>query len=129
MLWLAGRVEVDRTVIVRAACACARTALRYVTDGETRPLAAIETAERWCDGLATVDAVRTAAYAAYAALAATYASAYAAAAYASAATYAASASAYAAAARTESRLQTADLVRELVTWAAVRRAMKGTRID
>ena len=58
MLWLAARCDIDRRVLVRAACACARTALAYVTKGEDRPRIAIETAERWCDGRATIDDVR-----------------------------------------------------------------------
>ena len=86
MTWLAGalmcRGHMRREVIVLCACACARTALRYVPAGEERPLAAIETAERWCRGDATLDEVRAArrgaAYAAYAAAYAAYAAAYAA---------------------------------------------------
>jgi len=58
MLWLASKCQIDRLVLVRAACACARTALAYVTKGEDRPRIAIETAERWCDGRATIDDVR-----------------------------------------------------------------------
>ena len=82
MLWLAGRVEEDRKVLVCAACQCARLSLVHVSAGETRPLKAIETAEAWCRGDAgvTLDDVREAA--AYAAAA--YAAAYAAAAYAAA---------------------------------------------
>ena len=80
MTWLAGalmcRGHMRREVIVLCACACARTALRYVPAGEERPLAAIETAERWCRGDATLDEVRAArrgaAYAAYAAADAAY---------------------------------------------------------
>ena len=85
MTWLAGalmcRGHMRREVIVLCACACARTALRYVPAGEERPLAAIETAERWCRGDATLDEVRAArrgaAYAAYASAYAAYAAAYA----------------------------------------------------
>ena len=67
MLWLAGRV-VARPLVVLAACACARTALRYVLAGEDRPRVAIETAERWARGEATIAEVRSAAaYVAYAA--------------------------------------------------------------
>ena len=103
MLWLAGRV-VARPLVVLAACACARTALRYVLAGEDRPRVAIETAERWARGEATIAEVRSAyADAAYAAAdacaaAAAYAAAYAAT-YAAAAAYAATAyaAAYAAA--------------------------------
>ena len=63
MLWLAGRV-VARPLVVLAACACARTVLRYVPDGEDRPRVAIETAERWARGEATIAEVRSAAAAA-----------------------------------------------------------------
>ena len=88
MLWLAGRV-VKRPLIVLAACACARTALRYVPTDENRPRVAIETAERWARGEATIAEVRsaTADADAYA-----YAAAY------TAATYTAATCAYAAAA-------------------------------
>ena len=94
MLWLAGRVVARKTVVL-AACACARTALRYVLAGEDRPRVAIETAERWARGEATIAEVRSAAAAAaaYAADDAAYAAAYA----ADAAAYAADAAAYAAA--------------------------------
>ncbi len=99
MLWLAAQ-KLDRKIVVRAACACARTALLFVPAGEDRPRLAIETAERWCDGKATLDEVRAAAYAAY--YAAAYAAAYAAfaafAAYADYAAYADSAPSAAAAA-------------------------------
>ena len=68
MLWLAARRGVDRKTMVRIACACARTSLRFVPDGETRPLKAIEAAEAWCNDRATVQKVRSAdAYAAAAA--------------------------------------------------------------
>ena len=106
LLWYAGRHDdVDRRLLVRAACACARTALPHVPPGEDRPRLAIELAEAWCNGRATIVEVRAAANAAAkAANAAAYAAnaaAYAAAAYADAyAAYAAAdaAAAYAAAA-------------------------------
>ena len=69
MLWLAAK-RVPRKQLVLAACACARTALQYVPKGETRPLVAIETAEKWTRGEATLAEVRAAAYAADAAAAA-----------------------------------------------------------
>ena len=84
MIWYAGRCGIDRKVLVRIACDCARTALRFVPEGEDRPRLAIETTERWLSGEATIEEVRSARQAAYAA----YASAYAA--------YAADAAAYAA---------------------------------
>ena len=103
LLWYAGKRGVDRKILVRAACACARTALPHVPPGEDRPRLAIELAEAWCNGRATIVEVRTAAnaaanaaYDAYDANAA-YAAAYAATAYAAAADAAANA-AYAAAA-------------------------------
>ena len=69
LLWLAARLDIDRKPLVLAACACARLALPYVPAGEQRPLAAIETAERWTRGEATIEQVRAAADAAYAAYA------------------------------------------------------------
>lgn len=64
LTWLAGALmacgHLDRRVIVLCACASARTALRYVPAGEERPLRAIETAEAWCRGEATIEDVRTA---------------------------------------------------------------------
>jgi hypothetical protein len=73
LLWLAATLNLRRQTFVRAACACARTALQYVPDGEDRPRIAIKTAERWCDGKATLDEVRKAAAAADANYAAAYA--------------------------------------------------------
>jgi hypothetical protein len=92
----------DRKEGVRAACLCAREALRYVPAGELRPLRAIETAEAWTRGEATIAQVRAArdeawaADAAYAAYAADAADAAYAADAADAAAYAAYATAYAA---------------------------------
>ena len=63
MLWLLGRLvktDDDRKAIVLVTCACARTSLKYVKAGETRPLKAIETAEAWCRGEATIEQVREA---------------------------------------------------------------------
>lgn len=72
MLWLLGRLSGPpeseaRKPLVLCACACARTALRFVKEGETRPLACIETVERWARGEASIDDVRQARKAAYAA--------------------------------------------------------------
>jgi hypothetical protein len=77
MLWAAGKLGVDRRLIVRAAAMCARTALKYVPIGENRPLAAIEAAERWAENPTEENRVgaNAAAYAAYAAAAAAYANA------------------------------------------------------
>ena len=69
MLWLAGRIDIDRKLLVSAACACAEPALAFVRAGEDRPRLAIEVARAWCVGTATLDDVRAAAAAAYAAYA------------------------------------------------------------
>jgi len=119
MLWLIGKRdtgETSRKRLVLAACACARTALQYIPDGENRPLIAIETAEKWARGEegVTLDQVRIAANAANAGYAA-YAAGYAAyAAYAAGyAAYAAGYAAYAAdAAYKAARKACADIVRK-----------------
>ena len=66
LLWLAANL-LDRKIVVRVACLCARLALPHVPAGETRPLAAIELAERWASGDETVTAhqLRCAAYFTY----------------------------------------------------------------
>jgi len=79
MLWLAGRIDIDRKLLVSAACACAEPALAFVRAGEDRPRLAIEVARAWCVGTATLDDVRAADAAADAAAYAAYAAAYAAA--------------------------------------------------
>jgi len=61
LLWIAANTNIDRKKLVLAACQCARLALRYMPEGETRPLVAIETAEAWCRGNATLQQVRDAA--------------------------------------------------------------------
>jgi hypothetical protein len=58
MLWLLGKHNADRKTLVLAACRCARLALKYVPKGEERPLQAIETAEKWARGVATIEEVR-----------------------------------------------------------------------
>ena len=152
LLWIAANT-VDQKLVVLAACACARTALKYVPKGERRPLVAIETTEAWARGEATIAEVRTAyavsAYAASASAAASAASAYAAsasasasAAYAAYAAYAASAyaasasasaaSAYAAsasasAARKKANSKMANLVRKHITVRRVLAGMKGAK--
>jgi len=65
MLWLAGklcRTMPQRKKLTLAACACARTALKYVPKGDKRPLVAIQTAERWARGVpgVTLENVATA---------------------------------------------------------------------
>jgi len=138
LLWwisktIAAKQGPERRRLVRVACQCARLALLYVQASETRPLRAIETAERWANGdesvtLAEVRAAYDAAadaaaaasaasyaayYAAYAAAAAADAAADAAVAYAAAAAAAAAAyAAYAAAAaRSQMLARCAEIVR------------------
>lgn len=77
--------SISRSALVPLVTACARTALRYVPEGEARPRIALETAEAWARGEATLQQVRDAADAAgayarttdaapaYAALSAAYA--------------------------------------------------------
>ena len=97
LLWILGRTVTNGSqqhrAVVLAACKCARLSLKHVTKGETRPLAAIQTAEWWCRGKASIEDVRTAAYAAsyaaYVAADSAYAASYAANAAADAASYAA----------------------------------------
>ena len=105
LAWLYGRLLsrglVPREPLVLAACEIARTTLHRVSEGEVRPLRAIETAEAWCRGEASLDDVRRAGRGAWDAYAAAYvADAAAAAATAATATataaYAADAAAYAA---------------------------------
>ncbi|CAB4140596.1 hypothetical protein UFOVP398_54 [uncultured Caudovirales phage] len=64
LLWWAAPY-VPRTQLVWVACQCARLALPHVTAGDIRPLKAIETAEAWTRGEATLEEVESAAGAAY----------------------------------------------------------------
>jgi len=69
MLWILGRLagpvgDPKRKPLVLAACACARLSLKRVKKGEDRPRLAIETAERWARGKATIKQVQAAAAAA-----------------------------------------------------------------
>lgn len=110
MLWVAGRLGIPRATLVLGACACARQALVHIKAGEDRPRIAIETAESWArggEGAASIEEVRKARAAAAAAYGAAYA-AYAAAADAAAAD---------AAARKKSLAKSAELVREVISWA------------
>ena len=106
-----------RRAVVRAACACTRLSpplfeARYTND--TRPRAAIETAERWSYGEATLDEVRAARDAAWDAWRSNYAASYAAdAAFAAfAAAFAADAADAADATRERALAECADLARE-----------------
>ena len=136
LLWLAGKLEIDRKLLVLAACDCARLALPFVPEGEQRPLKAIETAEAWTRGEASLEEVKAAADAARASANAAYAAAYTAytantayaAAYAAVdaanaanAVYAANAAAYAADADAKAKTQQkcAELVRARITWEMV----------
>jgi len=107
MLWLIGKLSGEpesekRKKLVLTACKCARLSLKYVEKDETRPLQAIEIAEKWARGEASIKQVRDAVYAASSADAADAADAAAYAAdaaayFAASAAYAAYAAAYAAA--------------------------------
>lgn len=115
MLWVAGRLGIPRATLVLGACACARQALVHIKAGEDRPRIAIETAESWArggEGAASIEEVRKARAAADAAAAAAYAADAAA-----DAAYAAYAAAAAAAARKKSLAKSAELVREVISWA------------
>ena len=59
LLWLVARTS-RRELVTLAACACARTVLHLVPEGEERPRLAIETAEAWTRCEATTDEVRKA---------------------------------------------------------------------
>ena len=70
MLWLLGKScgntgSEKHKQVVLLACKCARLALKHVPRGEDRPRIAIETAERWTRGAATLEEVRDAYYYAY----------------------------------------------------------------
>ena len=106
MLWLAARLDIDRKLIVLAACDCAETALQYVPEGEDRPAKAIQTSRNWCEGTATIEEIRDAAHAAHAAADAAYA-------------------AYAADAGKKAHQTCADLVRKRITVEIIAEALKG----
>ena len=117
LLWLLAKTA-ERKSVVRIACACARTALKYAKDDELRPLRAIEAAEAWCDGTVDIETVRNAATAAYTA-------AYAHAAHAHAAYAAAAAAyAYAAAPRRKAHLEMCGIIRSM---AACPEIIKGRK--
>src|ERR1017187_6915941 len=60
LLWYCTKIDVERRLLVIAACKCARLALPHVKAGELRPLHAIEIAESWARGEASIMEVRTA---------------------------------------------------------------------
>lgn len=61
LFWLLSRARVDQKLIVRAVCACVREVLPLFPESETRPRAAVESAEGWCDGFKAKDEVLAAA--------------------------------------------------------------------
>lgn len=61
MLWVAGNSGVVPSTLVTAACECARQSLRFLPPKESRPEAVIAVAEKWTEGVATVDDCRNAA--------------------------------------------------------------------
>ena len=75
LLWLLGRLEIDRRLLVLTACDCVRRLLIHVPAGEDRPRIAIETAEAWGRGAATIDQVIVASAAAFATSATAFATA------------------------------------------------------
>jgi hypothetical protein len=67
LLWVAARFGLTperHKKIVLAACEIARMVLKYIPEGENRPLRAIKAAEAWATGDGTIEDVRVAAYAA-----------------------------------------------------------------
>ena len=123
LLWIAGKLDVDRKWLVLAVCACARTVLNYVPKGEDRPRTAIETAEAWTRGEATIDQVRIAAHtAAHAAADVSYDAAHAAhaASYAAYVAYATDVAASAAACK-----DMADIVRKIIPFSVIKQAIAG----
>jgi hypothetical protein len=79
LLWLCEKMADQpnwptRKEVVLAACDCAELALQYVPEGEERPRKCIETTRAWASGNASLNEVRTAKRASYAA-SATYANA------------------------------------------------------
>lgn len=142
MLWLASKAHVDRKIVVAKACLYARQSLRFVRAGEDRPRLAIEAADRWTRGEATIEeviearnaaAAANAAYAANVAYAAAYAANVANAAYAAANVayaYAAAAAANVANAsftRGKSLAESALLVRSVISWDCVQAALEVAR--
>ncbi len=142
MLWLAWKARVERRLLVRAACACARGALVHVPASDKRPRRALEAAEAWARGEVDLAAVRRAARAVFARSTRSGSAAFAAyaahdaacvsfdAAYAVTIAYDAAAAvantgvygaAYAA-----SLAHSAELVRELIPWATIEAAIRST---
>ena len=122
LLWFAGKIGIDRKILVLAACDCAERSLKHVKKGDDRPKIAIETARKRAGGESvTIEDVRHAAHAAHAPAYAAYAAAYAAA-HAAHAVYAAHA-AYAAAHADELKWS-ANKVRERISWTMILERME-----
>ena len=134
MLWLAKKADIDLRILTKAKALCANTVRHLMKDERSKN--AIDVAIKFGNGIATLEELNTAAYAASVAASAAYA-AYAAAAYAAyAAAYAAYA-AYAAAdtaafadaavdaafavdnAKKENQLLTAQIVREQIPFSLI----------
>lgn len=65
LLWLCERMVGQKgwptqQAVALAACACAETALKYVSHGDVRPKRCIEVVRAWARGETSLDAVRTA---------------------------------------------------------------------
>jgi hypothetical protein len=126
MLWLADRVNIDRKLLVRAACACAKTALPYAKGDAAR--VAIETAESWTRGKAKIKEAKKAAAdaraAAVAARGATYTADFVSAAVFAAVFAAARAAAVAADAAYDAALrQHAEIVRSIISVDVIKEAL------
>jgi len=61
LLWVAGNSGVEASILVAAACDCARQSLQFLPPDETRPESVIAVAERWTQNKATVEDCRKAA--------------------------------------------------------------------
>jgi hypothetical protein len=130
LLWLAGHLKIPRPLLVLAACACARTVLHLIPEGEERPRVAIETAEAWArggDNAPSLDDVHEAGHAAYIVVCTTTNNIHAAAYAAHAAAYTAtSAPAYAGdaedAAHGVSQVESVTVIRAAIPWTTIETA-------
>jgi hypothetical protein len=122
MLWVASKKNVDRKLLVLAACDCAELADKYLNDKSREPARkAIAMARAWCNGEVTTEEVKHAADAATYVADAAYSTAV------NYATYAAAYAAYAASANAAYAADAADVAAvaayaahaaEVVTYAA-----------
>ena len=60
LIWILAWQKVDKRQLVLVLCECARLSLKYVEKGEERPLKAIEIAEAWARGEASIGEVEKA---------------------------------------------------------------------